>query len=261
MPAGGAGLAGKRLEAGVEQQGESRDSPSGGEEVSWPQSSWRIARDSEGKDDMANSAAVLYERQSALNDQQRENNERMFKAQEPLRLEFAELNRRYRLRVGAIKIAVLTPFLLVGGWLFARYRNSAYTPMIYAFGIAVRANKQRADLRCRQRPSGNQFFEPRIHGQIQSFECPRPEKQQVAWLRENHLIDGECVVHVQNGKANRASDKFAVRHHKLQVLFFSNDADSFECSFWNPRVFAARVDQHLDQLRRTGTVNDVRCAT
>lgn len=94
--------------------------------------------DNQKKDQELNeSLAALYERQSTLNDQQRENNERMLKAQEPLRLEFAELDRSYRLRVAAIKIAVLTPLLLVGGWLFLRFRSSAYAPIIYAFGIAV----------------------------------------------------------------------------------------------------------------------------
>ncbi|MGD9635375.1 MAG: hypothetical protein AB7G28_12200 [Pirellulales bacterium] len=94
--------------------------------------------DNQKKDQELNeSLAALYEKQSSLNDQQRENNERMTEAQQPLQQEFNELDRQYRLKVAAIKIAVLTPLLVLGGWLFARYRNSAYAPMVYAFGVAV----------------------------------------------------------------------------------------------------------------------------
>jgi hypothetical protein len=41
--------------------------------------------------------------------------------------------------VAAIKIGVLTPLIVLGGWLFARYRSSPYAPMVYAFGVAVLA--------------------------------------------------------------------------------------------------------------------------
>jgi hypothetical protein len=90
------------------------------------------------KDQELNEAlAALYERQSNLTDEQRENDTRFRKAQEPINSEYQEQLKRHRLRVAGIKIAVLTPLLLVGGYLFGRYRNSAYAPMVYAFGIAV----------------------------------------------------------------------------------------------------------------------------
>jgi len=102
--------------------------------------SQQLFLDNQKKDQEFNeSLAALYEKQSALNDQQRENVERTAKAREPLQQEFAELDRKYRLRVAAIKIAVLTPLLLAGGWLFARFRNGTYAPMLYAFGISVLA--------------------------------------------------------------------------------------------------------------------------
>ena len=92
------------------------------------------------KDQELNEAlAALYEQQSSLTDQQREKETELNEAQEPLRTEFEQRQRQHRLRVAAIKIGVLTPLLILGGWLFARYRNSAYAPMIYAFGVAVLA--------------------------------------------------------------------------------------------------------------------------
>jgi hypothetical protein len=81
--------------------------------------------------------AELYERQSSLTDQQRENDAKLTTAHEPLQKEFEEQSRAHRLRVAAIKIGVLTPLLLLGGYLFGRYRNSSYAPMVYAFGLAV----------------------------------------------------------------------------------------------------------------------------
>ena len=100
--------------------------------------SQRLFIDNQKKDQELNeSLAGLYERQSTLNDQQRENNQRLTQAQQPLQQQYNELLRSYRLRIAGIKIAVLTPLLLVGGWLFARYRVSSYAPMIYAFGVAV----------------------------------------------------------------------------------------------------------------------------
>jgi hypothetical protein len=102
--------------------------------------SQRLFIDNQKKDQEFNeSLAALYERQSGLNDQLRENNEQLSQAQEPLRAEFDVRERRHRLRVAAIKIGMLAPLLILGGYLFGRFRNSAYTPMVYAFDAAVLA--------------------------------------------------------------------------------------------------------------------------
>jgi hypothetical protein len=74
-----------------------------------------------------------------LNDEQRENDEKLAQAQEPLRTKFDQQLQRHRLRVAAIKIGVLAPLIILGGCLFARFRNSAYAPIIYAFDVAVLA--------------------------------------------------------------------------------------------------------------------------
>jgi hypothetical protein len=88
---------------------------------------------------LTESIAALYERQATLGDEQRINDEKLNTAQVPLRNEFDRQLRHHRWRVAAIKIGVLTPLIILGGWLFARYRNSAYAPMIYAFDLAVLA--------------------------------------------------------------------------------------------------------------------------
>ena len=102
--------------------------------------SQRLFIDNQKKDQELNELlASLYERQSTVRDQQRENDVKLNEAQEPLRKEFDERERRHRLRVAAIKIGVLAPLIILGGCLFARFRNSAYAPMVYAFGVAVLA--------------------------------------------------------------------------------------------------------------------------
>jgi hypothetical protein len=102
--------------------------------------SQRLFLDNQKKDqEFTESLATLFERQSTLTDEQRGNQTKIAAAHEPLNAEFARLERAHRLRVAAIKIGVLTPLVVIGGWLFARYRNSTYAPIVYAFGVAVLA--------------------------------------------------------------------------------------------------------------------------
>ena len=89
--------------------------------------------------ELSESLATLYERLAELNDSQRKNNEAREQALQPLRQEFDRSVRQHRLKVAAIKISVLTPLLILGGYLFARFRNSSYAPMVYAFDLAVLA--------------------------------------------------------------------------------------------------------------------------
>ena len=102
--------------------------------------SQRLFLDNQKKDqDLSESLAGLYERQAELNNQQRQNSVKFEQALQPLRTDFDQLERQHRLKVAAIKIGVLTPLLLLGGYLFGRFRNSAYAPMVYAFDLAVLA--------------------------------------------------------------------------------------------------------------------------
>jgi hypothetical protein len=50
-----------------------------------------------------------------------------------------ELQQNHYWRLAAIKIGFLTPLLLVGGYLFARYRGGRYAVMIFALDLALLA--------------------------------------------------------------------------------------------------------------------------
>ncbi|WP_254506866.1 hypothetical protein [Anatilimnocola floriformis] len=40
-------------------------------------------------------------------------------------------------QTAAVKVGMLVPLMVIAGWLFRRFRNSVYAPLVYAFGIAV----------------------------------------------------------------------------------------------------------------------------
>ncbi len=86
---------------------------------------------------LSESLATFNERLAELTDTQRKNNELREQVLQPLRQEFERAVRQHRLKVAAIKIGVLTPLLVLGGYLFARFRNGSYAPLIYAFDLAV----------------------------------------------------------------------------------------------------------------------------
>jgi hypothetical protein len=51
--------------------------------------------------------------------------------------EFDRLLQHHQLKMAGIKLAALTPLLIVGLFLFQKQRTSLYAPLIYAFGIAL----------------------------------------------------------------------------------------------------------------------------
>jgi predicted PurR-regulated permease PerM len=51
--------------------------------------------------------------------------------------EWSRLNSRHQLRLAALKLAFLTPLLLLAGWLFLKKRYSIYAPLIYGFALAI----------------------------------------------------------------------------------------------------------------------------
>jgi hypothetical protein len=51
--------------------------------------------------------------------------------------EWSRLMSRHQLRLAALKLAFLTPLLLLAGWLFLKKRNSIYAPLIYGFALAL----------------------------------------------------------------------------------------------------------------------------
>lgn len=102
--------------------------------------SQRLFLENQTKDqEISESLATLQEQLADLTDSQREINQQIGAAQASLQTKFQRLERQHRLKVAAIKIGVLTPLMLLGGYLFARFRQSHFAPIVYAFDLAVLA--------------------------------------------------------------------------------------------------------------------------
>lgn len=81
--------------------------------------------------------AKLAEQKRAL-ESERAGLEKAIEAQrEPARREYEKLTEKHRLRMGALQVAVILPFLGTGAWLAVKKRGSAYFPVCLAFGGAV----------------------------------------------------------------------------------------------------------------------------
>jgi len=89
--------------------------------------------------ELTESISDLQERQATTAEELRQHLEHVNTAQTPVREEYQRLQTSHRLKLAAIKIAVLAPLLVLAGLLFARLRNSPYAPMVYALGAAVLA--------------------------------------------------------------------------------------------------------------------------
>jgi hypothetical protein len=87
--------------------------------------------------ELSESLAALNERRVELLDRKQKHEQKLKEAREPIDEEFAVRSRRHNLKIAAIKIATLAPLLVIGAWLFVRHRDSVYTPLIYAFDVAV----------------------------------------------------------------------------------------------------------------------------
>ncbi|QEG33230.1 hypothetical protein [Bythopirellula goksoeyrii] len=85
------------------------------------------------------SLSALQEQLADLQEQQRLHRQRLDTALKPVREEFSQLQRKHDWRLAAIKIGVLTPLLILGGFLFAKYRNGNYVAMICALDLALLA--------------------------------------------------------------------------------------------------------------------------
>lgn len=58
-------------------------------------------------------------------------------ARVPVYAEFQRLDEQHRWYVAMYKLGVLLPLLMIGLWLYLKYRSGPYWALIYAFGIAV----------------------------------------------------------------------------------------------------------------------------
>lgn len=81
--------------------------------------------------------ARLSEELRQLQAEQAELNKTLEKKREPIREEYDRLVRAHELKMAALKLAALAPFLIAGVVLFLKRRGSLYAPLVYAFGAAV----------------------------------------------------------------------------------------------------------------------------
>jgi len=111
--------------------------PTAEEQESMAESQRRFLANQKQYQSLNQTIVQLNEKLSQLEDTQREL-EKQFKQQEvPILAQFQVLYDRHEFKVAVIKLAFLLPLLLAGVWLFLKYREGTYTPLIYAFGIAV----------------------------------------------------------------------------------------------------------------------------
>jgi hypothetical protein len=87
--------------------------------------------------ELSESRAALNERLVALREEQRQNEQALGKARQPIQEEFDQAWDRHRFKLAIIQMAVLAPLLALGAWLFLRFRDSIYAPIVYALDIAL----------------------------------------------------------------------------------------------------------------------------
>ncbi len=81
----------------------------------------------------------LSQEAAAIRQQERDNDELLNAAREPILAEYRRQQERHNLRMAGLKLAVLVPLLLVAVVLYLKKRTSIYAPLIYSFAIAVAA--------------------------------------------------------------------------------------------------------------------------
>ena len=79
----------------------------------------------------------LREQERRLEDELRASEAALAEARLPVDAKYQRDRERHRLRVASYKLLFLTPMLLVGVFLYLRFRAGTYWAIIYAFGVAV----------------------------------------------------------------------------------------------------------------------------
>jgi len=64
----------------------------------------------------------------------------------------------------------------------------------------------------------------RIHGKIEALQGSSSEQKQVALFSEDDLVNGEVLIHSDNGEPNAAGDFLAIGHQEFDVFLFALDA-------------------------------------
>jgi hypothetical protein len=87
---------------------------------------------------------LLNERIAGLNNQSQDLEEegrvveqQLNELRKPVRAEFEKEGRAHDLKMAILKLAALAPLMIAAAWLFLTKRGGLYSPLIYAFGIAL----------------------------------------------------------------------------------------------------------------------------
>lgn len=81
--------------------------------------------------------AGLNEQLRQWQEQERQLDRRMESGRRRAQETYAKLHWQHQLKLAAVKLAVLLPLLFAGVFVFLRKRGGLYTPLVYAFGLAV----------------------------------------------------------------------------------------------------------------------------
>lgn len=81
--------------------------------------------------------ATLNGQLRSIHEKTRELDQTLELKRQPIRHEFAALSQKHEIKIAAIKLLALTPFLLLAALLFLKQRNGTYGPLVYGFGVAV----------------------------------------------------------------------------------------------------------------------------
>jgi hypothetical protein len=111
--------------------------PTEQEQLALAESQQRFLDNQTQSQQLTSQIAQLQEQQRNLEAQERANEQKLEEARAPIYKEYGKLSRRHDLWLAAVKLAVLTPLLIVSVLLFLRNRESIYVPLFAAFGVAV----------------------------------------------------------------------------------------------------------------------------
>lgn len=103
----------------------------------------------------------------------------------------------------------------------------------------------------------NKFLPSWVYREIQTFKTSGPQKPQITFFGEHHLVNGKELVQANDGKPNTARDVLTVGHHEQHILLLSLDAELFESRRLNPGEFAPCVHQNLGNDRGLSAINRI----
>src|SRR5881628_2970549 len=92
----------------------------------------------------------------------------------------------------------------------AGFASSTGVPLVDANRIAVGIDLRR----CRQnRSTGHKLFGAAVHPQVKSFQAPRAEQLEIAWLGKHDFIDSKCISDPNDREPNGRGNLLPVCHN------------------------------------------------